>query len=365
MGLFDKLREVFKSTQKNGDQLPKVETVETAEKSSGFFSNEIERTYYEIAYDMLSLFSQTHYDRIKKYVEYHTGQPCDEAKLEKALSNLGSDLTPKQFYWRFSTEDVLRSKLAEKKGFNPKKIENLIEINRSLDESKKYRCSKEEAFDIFYNDIFPEIKSEYEKVLEISESHGINHFREGIYRITEKYKDRIGRCVFAEMIRSLTREKFIEGNHIVRVIVIAYLNLVLRDKKTTYSKTFRVASVALRALHFEAFGQEKKGYSTISEEDCREFVFNNNTFKSEIDRHPYDTDKYTNDFVNSIIKADLFNSRTAYDYFWMPSPEEDPHYADMVCSRYWKSVAAEYEDGESTDPNDVYNILWDDVNEAN
>ncbi len=342
MGLFDKVREV----------------VNTLQNSNAPLSDETERTYYEIAYGLLSLFSHVHYDGIKKYVEFHISQTCDEAKLQRALSNFGVEAA-KKLYWRYATKEVLRSKKSGEKGFTDQKIEKLIEINQYLDESKKYRCSKEKAFDICYKDIFPEIKSEYEKVIEISETHGISHFREGAYRIIKKYQDRIGEYVLAEMIRSLTREKFIEGNHTVKIIVLAYLRLELCDKKITSFKKFRVASVALKALHFEAFGQTENEYSTISEEECKEFVLNNDMFISEIDEHPYDTDKYTREFIDNIINATLFDSLSVYDNFWMPLSKGDPYYADMVCNHFWKFVADKYDDGESTDINDVFDIIFD------
>ena len=127
--------------------------------------------------------------------------------------------------------------------------------------------------------------------------------------------------------------------------------------------TSRVASVALRAVRFEAFGQTEEGYTTISEDECRNFVLNNDTFRSEIDEHPYDTDKYTEEFINKIINPELF-ARDIHDYAWMPLRYEDSYYADMVCNKFWKLAATEYENGESEDPNDVYDIIFDYINSA-
>lgn len=345
MGFFDKLLEVINNGTKNTE----------------LFSDETEKTYYEIAYAVLSLFEEVNFDAIKKYVEYRTEQTCDEAKLQKALLNF-IVVTDGTSFRKHYSEGGLREKKSAQKGFTAQKIEQLIEINRALDDSNTYKASQEDIFNICYSDTLPEIKFEFEKVIEVSKLHGIKHFKEGINRILDKYQGVIGKYVLAEMIRFLTRGKFMDGDPTVESVVLGYLEVSLCNEKTSYSKPFRVALVALKALHFEAFGETEDGYSTISEEICRNFVLNNDAFKSEIDKHPYDTDKYTNDFVNSIIKGDLFNSLTVYDRYWMPLQNKDPYYADMVCNRLWSSVAEKYENGESTDQNDAYNIILDYVN---
>lgn len=126
MGFADKLRstinKVSDTAQAAGDPLP----------------DETSRKYYEIAYGLLSSVCHTECDRdlllmkevekttydivpfdaVKKYIEYHLNQPCDENKLLSILDNFFNQGYNNRTYKRYvgGTEGdaFIRSNLASK-----------------------------------------------------------------------------------------------------------------------------------------------------------------------------------------------------------------------------------------------------------
>ena len=155
-------------------------------------SDDVERKYYEIAYGLFSSGRSFNYSGIKKYVEFHLGQPCDEEKLKNALANFGPDGARTGFY--HSCSDDYYKVLESVAGFTPHKINKLKEINKMLDQAETYRCTVEEALDICYKDTLSNLNLEIEELLKIVEENGVKFFREGITRIKNKYERTV--CVF-------------------------------------------------------------------------------------------------------------------------------------------------------------------------
>lgn len=358
MGLFDKLQnavEVAKSKVKGIVKHP--------------LDEEPAKMYYEIVYGLLATIEKVSAEGIKKYVEHYAGGECDAEQLQKVLTYFVS--RPDNTYTLYDSEGTVQFCLGTIKKMPQREIDRVKEINKTLAESSAYRCSREEALDICYNykevakQALENVKSEYDKVLTVVEANGVEFYREGIDRIvegvTEKYKGIIDEETVKQFIQVITKDKFLEGNATVKDILFAHLEYYLSSLRSKYTMEVLVfspiASAALRAVHFEKYGQNKEGYLSFNIDECRSFVLMDNNFKDEVDRHPYDTEKVIQGNIEEIKSANVFNEGQ-FHYYWMPS-ENDAYYADMVCNHYWKKLAQLNNMDASQNVNDIYHFLCD------
>ena len=132
MGFFDKLRDAANKA------------VNTVQSTNDPLPNETAKQYYEIVYGALgSLKVGASYKALKKYIEFYTGQQCDETILQQVLIWFSEPRGSAKVYLGL-TEGALRSRansVVKEKGITPNKVEKIMEINKSLDLTPKYRCS--------------------------------------------------------------------------------------------------------------------------------------------------------------------------------------------------------------------------------
>lgn len=344
MGFADKLRSTINKVSG------------TAQAAADPLPDETSRKYYEIAYGLMSSVCHTDcthsvlldkeieettydivpFDAVKKYIEYHLNQPCDENKLLSILDNFFNHGYNNRTYRRYvggtDGDAFIRSNLASKK-LPMLKINKLVEINNELDQIKNYRCTRDEFYNICYSDIFSEIKSEYNYVLDVIERTGqIDHLFEGLRRIGKKYLNIIDDIATRDMIHKSIANSFYEGNEIVkRFILEEFCKRDINDGDA-YLYIF-AARVAVRAWHFEKYGQNKATYASITEEECRNFVLNSKSFMKEVENHPFDRDTHIAGWANNIRQCMTFSC----DY----SNGEDKYFIDAVCNLTWKE-ASEY-----------------------
>lgn len=349
MGFADKLRSTI---NKVSDTVQNA--VDTAQSGYDPLPDETSRKYYEIAYGLMSSvchtdctrdllldkeIEKTHYDivpfdAVKKYIEYHLNQPCDENKLLSILDNFFNQGYNNRTYKRYvggtDGDAFIRSNLASKK-LPVLKINKLVEINNELDQIKNYRCTRDEFYNICYSDIFSEIKSEYDYVLDVIERTGqIGHLFEGLRRIGKKYLNVIDDIATRDMIHKAIANSFYEGNEIVkRFILEEFCKRDINDGDA-YLYIF-AARVAVRAWHFEKYGQNKATYASITEEECRNFVLNSKSFMKEVENHPFDRDTHIAGWANNIRQCMTFSC----DY----SNGKDKYFIDAVCNLTWKETS--------------------------
>ena len=229
MGFFDKLREVANkavdSVQSVNDPLP----------------NETAKQYYEIVYGALgSLKVGASYKALKKYVEFYAGQQCDETILQQVLIWFSEPHGSAKIYLGL-TEGALRSRansVVKEKGITPNKVEKIIEINKGLELTPKYRCSFEEACNICYKDVMEAVESV--KVL------SGNAFSNGIDGIFDNFKDTVGQAQVAKILYMTCREEIINNFKPTydKVLGIAedrgvqYFSEAVKNLFTKYEKLF-------------------------------------------------------------------------------------------------------------------------------
>ena len=102
----------------------------------------IRKVYYEIVYGALnSLGVGANYKALKKHVEVHTGQQCDEATLQQVLVWFADDYGQRKYYLTSSVAGMRAraNGTMKTKSITPSTTEKIIELNKELDLTPKYR----------------------------------------------------------------------------------------------------------------------------------------------------------------------------------------------------------------------------------
>lgn len=351
MGLFNKLESAI--------------TNAATKISNNPFNNEIFKKYYEIVYGLLLSVGEMNYDGIKRYVEFNLNEPCTEEKLEKVVFYF-TKFKPMYhkngtLLYKLCSNQDLKSRASIDKDISMRTANILIKTNESLSEVKAYTCTRKEAYNICYKDIFESIKSEMLFALNIVSERGYKYFEEGHEKIKNKYEKMIGHEKTKELIHDAILYFYFEDNKGAKMVLLAGLDGVLYKKKSAC----KIASVVLRAFNFEESSKSIDEYISFSEKMCKEFVLNNDYFKSRIADHPYNQEEYSDNCIKDILNSETFcNNRFENSYLPIINStsswgEPEIYYADSVCNLYWKEVSSKYENGGSKNPNDVFDMICD------
>ena len=378
MGFADKLRSKINKVS---------DTVQGAvdNAQSGFdpLPDETSKKYYEIAYGLLSsiywekeqedfhhkktkeiFYEKVHFNTIKNYIEYHSGEACDVEKLHSILNNYFDKSSNSEEFSRFSSiRDyfILRNNLQNKK-IPSKKIENLVEINKELDRTQAYVCSKDAILDICFKDAINEIKAKFDNVLTIVEEYRDSKFLdEGLGRIRKECNETLPSTLADSIIKKVFLDSFYSGNSIITKCSV---NFFIRYAVIEHAEAFGLSdcfphfsALSLKALHFEHYGNNKENYSPITDEECRDFVLNNKLYTDALRSHPFDKDEYINKFVAEIKEACNYIS----NYFFLRDLDyavsEDAHFIDNICNLAWKKIAGIYTE-QPEDCNSIVNLFY-------
>lgn len=350
MGLFDKLREVVNTV------------VDSTQGTSDPLSDDVVKKYYEMIYGMRTSLawsgneSTDENSRARRYVEFLLGEACDDEKFKKAV-----ELT------NLSRTDYPKNKLEEQ----------LKAFNKTLKELKKYGCETETAYNVCYKELVAEFKSEYNMILDvIKDDVNCKLFGQGLYkRIYEKY-DKLDSVTRNDITFIVIANSFYEGNTITRKVVLDYLldifNNRVNNRKTDEfeNRASQIEKMALKALHFEKYGKDKAGYTSITDADCREFILNDVSYKKKLAEHPFDQETYIERYIKNIMEWSAFRKDySSYDkdtLFWFGVCED--YFIDAACNLAWREIAKEYTEcvndagenvSESKNIRDVVNMLCD------
>ena len=348
MGLFDKLREVVNTV------------VDSTQGTSDPLSDDVVKKYYEMIYGMRTSLtwsgneSADENSRARRYVEFLLGEACDDEKFKKAV-----ELT------NLSRTDYPKNKLEEQ----------LKAFNKTLKDLKKYRCDTETAYNVCYKELVAEFKSEYNMILDvIKDDVNCKLFGQGLYIWIYEIFEYLGSIMRNDITYIVISNSFYDGNTITRKVVLEYLldiynNRVKNKKPDSYENaTSQIEKMALKALHFEKYGKDRVGYTTITEEDCREFVLSDKYYKKKLAEHPFDQDTYVKRYVDNIMEWSVFrkdySSYNGDELFWLNGC--DDYFIDAACNLAWKEIAKKYKDSvnsagenicESKNITDVVNML--------
>ena len=350
MGFLDKLRDAANKA------------VNSVQNLNNPLPNETAKVYYEIVYGALkSLGVGANHKALKKYVEFHTGQQCDEATLQQALIWFADDYGKRKYYLT-SSEAGMRARAngtMKPKSITPSTTEKIIELNKELDLTPKYRCSFEEACDICYKDEVAQIRAEYLKVFDIiAEREKYRHLEAGLKKIEKTYQAEY--CTLARrLLRKWIFEDLEAGKDIVQKAyaeAVIYSIKGIRENREciTGGPVSYAAAVAIRALHFEQYGWTKENYSSITAEECNAFVKRHSKFMSLWD-DAYNRDRVVHAIQGAKIPSERNNyvaddsmSKTIGD-FWTPQVGredyflgKEDYFVDMICYHAWKTLCEEF-----------------------
>ena len=183
-------------------------------------------------------------------------------------------------------------------------------------------------------------------------------------------------------------DSFFEGNPATKELLFKlYVDILNNRFNKKTSKEDNVApfdipnSGALHALRFEKYGKEQGEYASITDEECREQVFNQPAYVQVLDNHPFEKEEYVQRFIkrfkiaycfatkfSSFVEEDssysLFPRHTALSWSYKMSS----YFEDALAHHVWKEVGKEYVDrtndageniSESQNPVDISTMLND------
>lgn len=331
MGLFDKLRNVVSTTQSDNDPLADV----------------VVKNYFEIICGMRHTFLSSGPEKVsdneiaKKYVEYFLGCSCDEEKLQKTLE-----------LYNISRVDYPNNKTEA----------ILSDFRKSLINSTRYCLNRHEACKMFYNNEILMAARELNEILEIIKNNvNYRHFSQGVQKMN--YSSAIKDIVITN--------SFFEDNPVMKQIVLEYLvdTLLGRMNSEKYNMLYDahddVALVVIKALHFEKHGKQREGYTTITDNEYRNFVLSVPYYNRVIEDNPFDKEKYIAKFTKGIKSRQVFYGvySSFKDCFHITSI--DDYFCDAICNLLWKTISQvcdwENSDGnlisESKSMTDVFNMI--------
>lgn len=350
MGFLDKLRDAANKAVNSVQNLNNPLPSETA------------KVYYEIVYGALnSLGVGANYKALKKYVEFHTGQQCDEATLQQVLIWFEDDYGQRKYYLT-SSEAGMRARAngtMKPKSITPGTTEKIIELNKELDLTPKYRCSFEKACDICYKEEVAQIRAEYLKVFDvIAERQKYRYLEAGLKKIEKTYQAEY--CTLARrLLRKWIFEDLEAGKDIVQkayaeAVIYSIKGIRENQECITGGPVCYVAAIAIRALHFEQYGWTKENYSSITAEECNAFVKSHSKFMSLWD-NAYNRDRVVGAIQGARIPSERNNyvlddpmTKTIGD-FWTPQVGredyflgKEDYFVDMICYHAWKTLCEEF-----------------------
>lgn len=198
----------------------------------------------------------------------------------------------------------------------------------------------------------------------------VDIYREGFERIYSHYAYGYGYCgtkeMLTEILHDLVKASYLaDESAIQRAVGINYHLTMIRLWKTKSLRDIAIAGIALRAVNFAQYGDNRETYPSLTEEKCREFILNNAYFQARLKKeHAFELEKYTESFIQSLVKcrapgAGPLDARTAHELIvecLLFKVSDEDYYIDSVCHR----VARDF-DHALTDANVTFKALLEDM----
>lgn len=368
MGFADKLRSTI---NKVTDTVQSA--VDTAQSGYNPFPDDISKKYYEIAYGLLSsvcsiskkygstsiTYHNVSFDAIKKYVEFYLKEPCDDVKLLSILDKYFAGHNEELKGYCCKSDNSLRQYVARDNNIPAKTISNLIQLNEVLNLKKSYMCSNEEIYDICYKETIENIKDEFNYVFKVVEEYNdLEYFEKGLREITKKYRKTMPIVLLNPLVDNLVYDSFWSRNPITEkcFLKLLYSYMSIKAKHAIESLEY-FSSFALRVVHFENYTGNSADYSSVTEEECRDFVMNFDAYAKRIKEHPFDRDEYIDKCIKDIKKIPILK----YDVYGRSYEEETPqnnYFIDYMCNLAWKEISGIYEVDGMDDKGKIANVLF-------
>lgn len=336
------------------------------EKAATTLTNdEVAKQYYTIVCGLLDSINPNGatFDNVKQHIECHIKQSCDAEKINFVLTFF---IYNGKYY------------------FINNKYYKLIGI--SIADINKYKLSKEEVYRMCYPEIFESIKSECKELFSTATSYGIEHFDTGWVRRDREsnYANKIGVEERNHLYRQVVQELFFEGEESVVKTLCNRFDCYSATARNYYWARYggvtsvqkampivaeHAGAVAVRALHFEKYGHNRKEYNPLTEDECREMISNSESFKRVVGQimgiDPFRYKEWSNGVVKS--KFDIFDwiqKEAKVESYYSSKCEYLPfdaecYYADALCHAFWKYVEKRYQNVNSMDFDTIFEIMLD------
>lgn len=278
----------------------------------------------------------------KNYLEHFLSGACDEAMLVKAL----------ELYNTARSSDY---------GHNDAE-RILIQRRKAARNDKTYQLNIHLATRMFCQKEIEIARLEYSRVLEvIKDNVNYEHYSQGLEKMScsDAAKDIV------------INENFCDGEPITQKLVLAYLmdDISGRKKNSTYCNLYDpnndIALVVLKALHFEKYGKNRENYTTVSDDDYKDFVLAVPYYYNFINNHPFDKEKSIEECIEYIKTPKVFYGVYITLKRCKHIEPVDDYFCDYACNLLWKSIASSRswvnenneEISDSKNPSDVFNML--------
>lgn len=365
--------------EKIKDALPKK--VITSNNDEGIVDvsslDETVAKYYTITLGLLNSIYTYHHEGatvegIKRYIEFHTKDACDEDILSCALEHFESFTEPDNETCEGTS--ILMYRLTNKQS-------SLIILGHDTENKcpdiKPYTLSPYEAYKICYPEITESLKTDCISVLNVMDLKQAIQFEQGIKKVEEKHEPVIGKHAVRSCIYAIIKDLYLEGDNRMKSVLLDRMAYYLyKQMMTNAGSKYTVESrmnfaeeqaiaITVRALHFEQSSRSIDDYTDVSESFCAQLLTEVEHFKVKmaamVAKNPfeYTIEKLSTRDAQRIIKnRSIYSEYTQYCHTnFLPDSYSDVYYFDSLCYEYWKSVIEQNQNVDSSDINAIFSII--------
>ena len=210
-----------------------------------------------------------------------------------------------------------------------------------------------------YKETIEKIKDEFNYIFKVVEEYNdCEYFDKGISEITKKYEKTMNCVLLTPLVNDLVYDSFWSGNPITKKCFLnkVHFEMYLAGRYNNENRVNFFSSFALRAVHFENFAGNKADYSSITDEECYDFIMNSKIFANSIKAHPFDIDDYIDKEIKEFKKVHIFKHLFGRSYE-EDSPQNN-YFIDYMCNLVWKEISNIYEGDKIEDKGEIANILY-------
>lgn len=295
------------------------------------FEDETVKKYYEIIFGMYKAIDgnwlklSKREEIIKRYIEIQINGEVENEKLQIALelSKIARDTTDKSAIAEF-----------------------LRDYHKELKDKNTYIEKNFDVIDLFYKNEFEIMQEEFNGILEvIKDIQTFKSFTQGIQKRIIKNGEKID-FKTVTMIRRIIRQSFCGGNLIMQKVLVDYLYSTIYERSMSRSAYDALVVVALKALHFEKYGNDSVSYITINDNDCRNYVLSDvltdDSYRKEIEENPFEKEEKIEEIVKKQVEklkeVDIIGpGYYVYEkHVYIQLIDKDDYFVDCLCNAAWK-----------------------------
>lgn len=316
MGLFDKMREIVNSTLGEGALVS---------KSSA--DDPVVKRYYGVILVLLSTVGRLTKEHIKLYFRVRYNEECDDASLDKALS-------------KFETIEG-----------NPTRYK----LSWQAERVKSPDVKKEDVLDICYAPFRATLKSKFEEILSTLEQKPQKRFlMQGFSALGRAFRWSDEEYYLAgKVISEVMTERLLSKDPTVVSLVVEEAFEYLKPHKSLPL----AHAVALRALHFEKYGETLNEYESITIDDCKNTVISSSAYAKDLEEHLFDKDAFVAQTAHRILSKTVLDRNNSEAFGWKQWAAEDMHFIDAACYFAVQKISESFNECTPTTIDSAVNLV--------